>query len=422
MAQSPIGGSSGEFSAMGESLTEQCRVEVKGPLSMTDLGSLNYFLGISVTHDSLGMFLSQRKYATEILKQAHMVGCNSSKAPVDTESKLGDGGDPVFDPTLYQSLAGSLQYLTFIRPDISYAVQQVCLYMHDPREPHFSALKRILRYVSGTLDYGYQLFSSFNTDLVAYSDADWACCPTTQRSTSVAAGQVCVLHVQSRYQFADIFTKGLPSALFEERFYLYENIACIHRELKPLAHSHPSNANERNSPGSYVSILKSGKTNKVMSDQVLPSLILDGSCISDREFSLSLLGKEKLLNDTGVGSWFSSLKPACNSFVSDERVLWISLEGLPLKVWTRNTFSKVASKWGDLVKWVDLAKKSLFCKRLCVKTMLNAIIAERFKVIVKGSMYWVRAKEMEAWDPFICNDSYENESSDDEEDAEYDKS
>ncbi|GJR09420.1 ribonuclease H-like domain-containing protein [Tanacetum coccineum] len=238
-----------------------------------------------------------------------MVNCNSSRTPVDTESKLGDDGGPISDPTLYQSLVGSLQYLTFTRPDISYAVQQVCLYMHDPREPHLSALKRILRYVRGTLDYGLQLFSSSTTILVAYSDADWAGCPTTRRSTSgycvflgnnllswsskrqptlshsnaeaeyrgvandvaetfllgnllcelhtplssatlvycdnvnavylscnpvqyqctkhieidihfvhdlVAAGRIRVFHVPSRYQYADIFTKGLPSALFEE--------------------------------------------------------------------------------------------------------------------------------------------------------------------------------------------------------------
>nr|GEY58303.1 ribonuclease H-like domain-containing protein [Tanacetum cinerariifolium] len=201
--------------------------------------------------------------------------------PIDTESKLGTTRNLVFDPTLYQSLAGSLQYLTFTKPDISYAVQQVCLYMHDPREPHFSALKRILRYVYGTLDYGLQLFSSSTTDMVAYSDADWAVCRTTRQLNSeyrgvanavvktswlrnllrelhtplasatlvycdnvsavylssnliqhqrkkhieidihfvhdlVATGQVWFLYVSSRYQFADIFTKGLPIGLFEE--------------------------------------------------------------------------------------------------------------------------------------------------------------------------------------------------------------
>ncbi|GKC64760.1 ribonuclease H-like domain-containing protein [Tanacetum coccineum] len=275
----------------------------------TDIAYLLLYVDDIVLTASSETLLQQKKYAVEILERAHVVNCNSSRTPVDTESKLGGDGDPVTDPTLYRSLAGSLQYLTFTRPDISYAVQQVYLYMHDPREPHFSALKRILRYVCCTLDYGLQLFSSSTTNLVAYSDVDWAGCPTTRRSTSgycvflgnnllswsakrqptlsrssaeaeyhgvanaiaktcwlrnllrelhsplssamlvycdnvsavylscnpvqhqrtkhieidihfvcdlVAAGQVRVLHVPSRYQFADIFTKGLPSALFEE--------------------------------------------------------------------------------------------------------------------------------------------------------------------------------------------------------------
>ncbi|GKB64677.1 ribonuclease H-like domain-containing protein [Tanacetum coccineum] len=106
-----------------------------------------------------------------------MVGCNSSRTPVDTESKLGDGGTPVVDPTLYRSLAGSLQYLTFTRPDITYAVQQVCLYMHDPREPHFSALKRILRNL-GTWTMVLQLFSSTTDSLLLFDAIGWL--PTTR--------------------------------------------------------------------------------------------------------------------------------------------------------------------------------------------------------------------------------------------------
>ncbi|GKA52305.1 ribonuclease H-like domain-containing protein [Tanacetum coccineum] len=170
--------------ASSENLLQRIIDSLHQEFSMTDLSSLNCFLGIFVTRDSSGMFLSQRKYDTKILERAHMVGCYSSRTHVDTESKLGDDGDPVSDLTLYRSLAGSLQYLTFTGPDISYAVQQVCLYMHDPREPHFSALKRILRYVRGTLDHGLQLFSSSTTSLVAYSDVDWAGWPTTRRSTS----------------------------------------------------------------------------------------------------------------------------------------------------------------------------------------------------------------------------------------------
>lgn len=151
---------------------------------MTDLGALNYFLGISVTRNSKGMFLSQKKYALELLDRAHMATCNPTRTPVGTESKLASDGDHVSDPTLYHSFAGGLQYLTFTRPDISYAVQQVCLHMHDPREPHVSALRRVLCYVRGTLDFGLQLYASSTSSLVAYSDADWAGCPTTRRSTS----------------------------------------------------------------------------------------------------------------------------------------------------------------------------------------------------------------------------------------------
>ncbi|GKE37298.1 ribonuclease H-like domain-containing protein [Tanacetum coccineum] len=78
-----------------------------------------------------------------------MRNCHSCKTLVVTESKLGAYGTLVCDPTLYRSLDGDLQYLIFTRPDLSYAVQQVCLYIYDPREPQIDALKRILRYVCG---------------------------------------------------------------------------------------------------------------------------------------------------------------------------------------------------------------------------------------------------------------------------------
>ncbi|GKD25923.1 ribonuclease H-like domain-containing protein, partial [Tanacetum coccineum] len=113
-----------------------------------------------------------------------MQHCNPCRTPVDTESKLGSNGNPISDPTLYRSLAGALQYLTFTRLDISYAVQQVCLYMHDPRKPYFTTLKRILRYVRGTVAFGLQLHASSTAQLTAYTDADWAGCPVTHRSTS----------------------------------------------------------------------------------------------------------------------------------------------------------------------------------------------------------------------------------------------
>ncbi|GJR04091.1 ribonuclease H-like domain-containing protein [Tanacetum coccineum] len=79
---------------------------------------------------------------------------NSYRNPVAPESKLGPKGDPVVDHTLCHSLDGALQYHTFTRPDLSYAVQHVYLFTHESREPHLCALKHILRYVRGTLDHG----------------------------------------------------------------------------------------------------------------------------------------------------------------------------------------------------------------------------------------------------------------------------
>ena len=142
--------------------------------AMSDLGKLHHFLGINVTNQNNGLFLSQATYATDILARAHMSDCKPSATPVDTASKLSaTSGNLLPDGSLYRSLAGSLQYLTITRPDLTYAVQQLCLFMHAPREPHLQFLKRVLRYLKGTLHYGLTISPSKSTNLVAYSDADW---------------------------------------------------------------------------------------------------------------------------------------------------------------------------------------------------------------------------------------------------------
>ncbi|KAK1677814.1 hypothetical protein QYE76_038662 [Lolium multiflorum] len=278
--------------------------------SMSDLGDVHHFLGVNVQRTPRGLFLSQQQYALEILERANMTNCNPISTPIDTKCKLsGTDGKLFADPSLYRSLAGALQYLTLTRPDLSHAVQQICLFMHAPREPHFQLVKRILRYVHATSHFGLQLHANPSSALVAYSDADWAGCPDTRRSTSgfcvflganlvswsskrqptvsrssaeaeyravanciaetvwlrqlltelhlpavaatvvycdnvsatymssnpvqhqrtkhieidlhfvrdrVALGEARVLHVPTSLQYADIFTKGLPTAVFEE--------------------------------------------------------------------------------------------------------------------------------------------------------------------------------------------------------------
>ncbi|GJR15803.1 ribonuclease H-like domain-containing protein [Tanacetum coccineum] len=230
--------------------------------SMTDLGPLNYFLGISVTRNTSGMFLSQQKYASELLERAGMLTCNPCRTPVDTDSKLSADGDPVSDPTLYRSLAGALQYLTFTRPDISYAVQQIGLGapLHIDLPPvivfflatiYFRGLQRgKLPFSRSSAEAEYrgvanavaetcwlrnllrELHTPLSTDTLVYYDNVSAVYlssnPVQHQRTKhieigihfvhdlVSAGHIQVLHVPSRYQYADIFTKGLPTVLFDE--------------------------------------------------------------------------------------------------------------------------------------------------------------------------------------------------------------
>jgi hypothetical protein len=125
---------------------------------MTNLGPLRHFLGISVAQNSNGMFLSQEQYTTELLNHANMANCNPCLTPAATNSKPSiTDGKPMTNPTKYHSITGALQYLIITRPDISFAVQQACLFMHAPTDIHFNLLKRILRYIKRTVGYGLHL-------------------------------------------------------------------------------------------------------------------------------------------------------------------------------------------------------------------------------------------------------------------------
>ena len=152
---------------------------------MKDLGYLSYFLGLEITHSTDELYITQAKYASELLSQA---GLTNSK-PVDTLVEFNahltpSGGKPLSNPSLYRHLVGSLVYLTVIRSNISYAVHQVSQYLSAPRSTHYAAVLHILRYLKGTLFYG--LFYSAQSPLIlhAFSDYDWAGDPTDRRSTT----------------------------------------------------------------------------------------------------------------------------------------------------------------------------------------------------------------------------------------------
>uniref|UniRef100_A0A453IDZ6 Reverse transcriptase Ty1/copia-type domain-containing protein n=1 Tax=Aegilops tauschii subsp. strangulata TaxID=200361 RepID=A0A453IDZ6_AEGTS len=153
--------------------------------ALKDLGPLHYFLGIEVVRRPDGFFLHQQRYAHELLDRAGMLNCKPAPTPVDTKAKVSAlEGSPASDAAFYRSIVGALQYLTLTRPDLQYAVQQACLHMHALCDSRWTLVKRILRYIRGTQSLGLTLTASASTDLVAYSDADWAGCPDTRRSTS----------------------------------------------------------------------------------------------------------------------------------------------------------------------------------------------------------------------------------------------
>ncbi|CAL2256546.1 unnamed protein product [Prunus armeniaca] len=95
-------------------------------------------------------------------------------------------GDPISDPSTYHSMVGGLSYLTLTQPDIAYAVNQVCQYMHKPRSTHLQAVKRIYSYIKGTIEHGIPFRSSIDFSLHGFSDADWAGSLDDRRSTTGA--------------------------------------------------------------------------------------------------------------------------------------------------------------------------------------------------------------------------------------------
>ena len=168
------------LAASFDTLRESIMPQLSSEFSMKDLGPLSYFLGISFTRHLEGLFLSQNKYAEEIIKRVGISSYKPSSTPVDTKGKLsGSSGNPYHDPIEYRSLVVALQYLTFTRPDISYAVQQVCLFMYDPKTQHMSSLKRVIRYINGTIDFCLYLHPSSVDKLISYTNAYWVGCPDT---------------------------------------------------------------------------------------------------------------------------------------------------------------------------------------------------------------------------------------------------
>lgn len=139
---------------------------------MKHLEELLHFLGIDeVRRYSIGIFLSQTKYANDILAKTSMLGCKPCGSPCSYKSGSSATQSPLLsDPTSYRRITGALQYLTLTRPDLLFAVNLACQHMHQPTEANFVALKHFLRYIKGTLSHAYfysvVLFSSLFSQML----------------------------------------------------------------------------------------------------------------------------------------------------------------------------------------------------------------------------------------------------------------
>ncbi|GJV98077.1 putative RNA-directed DNA polymerase [Tanacetum coccineum] len=168
--------------------------------ALKDLGPLNYFLGIEIVPHVSGILLSQKKYILELLQSAGLSNCNLVSSPMVTSSSLSlDDSTAFSNPVKYRQVVGSLQYVTLSRRDIAFAVNKVCSLQYVTTENHWSAVKRILRYLHGTVEHGMlirrssgstlQAFTdvlwkgNIDTSLEAFSDVDWAGDSDDRRST-----------------------------------------------------------------------------------------------------------------------------------------------------------------------------------------------------------------------------------------------
>ncbi|XP_066392155.1 uncharacterized mitochondrial protein AtMg00810-like [Miscanthus floridulus] len=151
--------------------------EMVARFRMSDLGALSYYRGIEVRQRKKELTLGQSVYALKLLERSGIAECKPCVTPMEEQLKLTKASTTAkVDATLYQNIIGGLSYLIHTRPNIAFAVGYVSRFMEDPRDDHWAAVKRLLRYVKGTVDQGivFPKTSGSRLQLTVFSDADMA--------------------------------------------------------------------------------------------------------------------------------------------------------------------------------------------------------------------------------------------------------
>ncbi|GJR09904.1 RNA-directed DNA polymerase, eukaryota [Tanacetum coccineum] len=254
-----------------------------------------------------------------------------------------------------------------------------------------------------------------------------------------------------------------------DRFKLHANIARFHRpplKEKNVIPKKDGGGKSSNSyvfkehsgfnggGNSYVHVVKGQNKSGIRESEVPPALVLNDECLLSKDLSKSLLGRVKQFvslanlrkavsnegfvdikiqymgelwvllefgsedsmklfqDNVSIGSWFSQLKQATMEFTNEGRIAWVEVEGIPFKLWTDNTFKRIATKWGELLDIDDQEEMCFHSKRLCIYTKTEKNIFEEFKIIFRGKTSWIRAKETPGWVPDFMEENDDEEQSD----------
>ena len=173
------------FGATNESLCKEFSNIMQSEFEMSMMGELNFFLGLQIKQTTNGIFINQSKYCKELLKRFGMDNAKEIATPMSTACYLDkDEGGKSVDIKKYRGMIGSLLYLSASRPDIMFSVCLCARYQANPKESHLSAVKRIMRYLIGTINIGLWYPKGISCSLTGYSDSDFAGCKTDRKSTS----------------------------------------------------------------------------------------------------------------------------------------------------------------------------------------------------------------------------------------------
>ena len=173
------------FGSTNDTLAKSFVDEMKKIFEISMVGELTYFLGLQVKQTDKGIYINQAKYARNLVKRFGLENAAYARTPMVTNTKLGiDPSGQLVDITLYRSMIGCLLYLIASCPNISFSVGVCARFQANPKMSHLTAIKRIIKYVSGTSDFGLFYNKESNVFLAGYFDADWDVNVDDRKSTT----------------------------------------------------------------------------------------------------------------------------------------------------------------------------------------------------------------------------------------------